>query len=207
VPLTIGGSRSARDISANHRSGHLIPLEDWETAMSERLSDQVFEGAMENTLEADTPFQWPQWPTSRRFNPPAQSVPTRPPRTFSPSDAATDDAIKLSLVVDDLKNQLRQRPPNLRNISNRSDVVRALSRQLVARVQQLAYIRAGCSRADLGLLARSAAAMRGSGGDAPVGSWPPAASAPLQEPRRAARESLRHLLAWVRRAERKFPRI
>jgi Lysine-specific metallo-endopeptidase len=157
---------------------------------------------------AEAPTPWPQWPPSRSFNPPPpRTIPTGPFQTFSPCDAVTDDAIKLSLAVDDLKNQLRQKPPNLRQVNNRSDVVRALNRQILARLQQLTYVQAGCSREDLGLLARSVAAMRGRGADADIGSWPPAAFPAAQEPRRAARESLGHLLAWVRRAERKFPRI
>jgi hypothetical protein len=163
------------------------------------------EEANRGALHEETPFPWPQWPTSRSFNrPPPRIIPAGSPRTFSPCDAVADDAIKLSLAVDDLKNQLRQRPPNRQRVNNRSDVVRALSRQIVARLEQLVYARAGCSRVDLGLLARSVATARGGGNDADIGSWPPAGSPAAQEPRRAARESLRHLLAWARRAAQ-FP--
>jgi hypothetical protein len=156
----------------------------------------------------EAPSEWPQWPTSRSFKPPApQIIPAGPLRTFWPCDAVIDDATRLSLAVDDLKRQLRQRPSSSQLVANRSDVVRAISRQIVDRLQKLSYVRAGCGREDLRLFAGSVNTMRGGGTDAGTGSWPTPASPSTQESRRAARESLRHLLAWIRRAEGNFPRI
>ena len=156
----------------------------------------------------DEPYHWPQWPTSRTFNPPpAQTIPAGPYKTFSPCQAVEDDFGKLMLAVDDLRNQLRQRPSNLARVSNRADVVTALSRQIVVRLQKLSYVQQGCARQDMNLFASSVNAMRGGGGDADTGSWPPASSPTVQGPRRQARESLRHLLNWIRRAERNLPRL
>jgi hypothetical protein len=163
-------------------------------------------GQLDHDIEE--PYQPPQWPSSRSFNPPAaQTIPTGPYQTFSPCDAIIDDMTRLSLAVDDLKNELRQRPSDRRHVGNRSDVVRAISRQIVARLQNLSYVREGCTQQDMQLFASSVATMRGEGSDLEAGSWPRASSAREQEPRRAARESLRHLLAWIRRAHRRFPQI
>ena len=61
----------------------------------------------------DEPYHWPQWPTSRTFNPPpAQTIPAGPYKTFSPCQAIEDDFGKLMLAVDDLRNPLCQRPSN-----------------------------------------------------------------------------------------------
>src|SRR5262245_6388316 len=153
----------------------------------------------------DEPYQWP---TSRSFNPPPlQTIPAGPPETFSPCQAIEDDFSRLVLAVDDLKSELRQTPPNPARVSNRADVVTALSRQIVAQLQKLSYVQRGCTRQDMNLFASSVNVMRGGGADAATGSWPPASSATVQGPRRQARESLRHLLNWIRRAERNFPRI
>jgi Putative peptidoglycan binding domain len=170
-------------------------------------------GVYETELEledeyTEEPFPLPKWPPSRIFNPPPpQTIPAGPFRTFSPCDAILRDFEKLSLAVGELKKQLRQSPPDRGLVTNRSNVVRALSRQIVARLQKLEYSKQGCTREDMKAFASSVNATRGGGADADVGSWPPARSATVQEPRKAARESLRHLLNWIRRAERNFPRI
>jgi Lysine-specific metallo-endopeptidase len=170
-----------------------------------RETEEEFLG---DRLQAEGPAQWPQWPPSRSFNPPPpQTIPTGPFRTFSPCDAIIDDTARLSLAVDDLQNQLRQRPSNPGRVNNRSDIVTALSRQIVARLQNLSYLKQRCTREDLKLFASAVNTMRGGGADADTGSWPPAGSPREQGPRRSARESLRHLLAWIRRADRNFPRI
>jgi len=154
---------------------------------------------------SDEPYRWP---TTRRFNPPPlRTIPAGPPQTFSPCRAIEDDFSRLVLAVDDLKSELRQRPSNPARVSNRADIVTALSRQIVARLQSLSYVQRGCTRQDMNLFASSVNVMRGGGADGATGSWPPASSATVQGPRRQARESLRHLLNWIRRAERNFPRI
>ena len=159
-------------------------------------------------LQGEAPIQWPNWPISRSFDPgPPQSIPAGPFRTFSPCDAIIDDTTRLSLAVDNLRNQLRQRPSNPGRVNNRSDIVTAISRQIVARLQNLLYIRQGCTRQDLKLFASTVNAMRGGGADLDTGSWPLASSPREQGARRSARESLRHLLAWIRRANRNFPGI
>ena len=170
-------------------------------------------GVYETELELEDeypeePFPLPKWPPSRIFNPPpAQTIPAGPSKTFSPCQAIKDDFTKLTLAVDDLKNQLRQRPPSLARVSNRADVVTALSRQIVSRLKKLSYVQQGCTQQDMKLFASSVTVMRGGGDDPDTGSWPPASSSSVQGPRKQARESLRHLLHWIRRAERDFPRI
>jgi Putative peptidoglycan binding domain len=170
-------------------------------------------GVYETELELEDeypeePFPLPKWPPSRIFNPPpAQTIPAGPYKTFSPCQAIKDDFTKLTLAVDDLKNQLRQRPPSLARVSNRADVVTALSRQIVSRLKKLSYVQQGCTQQDMKLFASSVNVMRGRGDDPDTGSWPPASSSSVQGPRKQARESLRHLLHWIRRAERDFPRI
>ena len=165
---------------------------------------EEFEESYDGYFEVPEP---PQWPRSRSFNPPpGEIIPTGPFETFS-CEAIIDDFTRLSLAVDDLKNQLRQRPSNPGLVSNRSDIVTALSRQIVVRLKNLSYVQQGCKRHDMRLFASSVSRMRGGGGDSDTGSWPPASSARVQGPRKTARVSLRHLLAWIRRADRKFPRI
>jgi hypothetical protein len=170
-------------------------------------------GAYETELELEDeypeePFPLPKWPPSRIFKPPpAQTIPAGPYKTFSPCQAIKDDFTKLTLAVDDLKNQLRQRPPSLARVSNRADVVTALSRQIVSRLKKLSYVQQGCTQQDMKLFASSVNVMRGGGDDPDTGSWPPASSSSVLGPRKQARESLRHLLHWIRRAERDFPRI
>lgn len=170
-----------------------------ESYEEEELFDEYFE---------PDPSRWPQWPSrSGVFKPQPGTIPVGPPKTFSPCQAINDDFTRLSLAVGDLKNQLRQSPSNLRLLRNRSDVVRSLSRQILARLQSGWYVQRGCTRQDMKLFASSVNAMRGGGADSDTGSWPRASSPRAQEPRRAARESLRHLLNWIRQAERRFPRI
>jgi hypothetical protein len=161
------------------------------------LDDEYFE----------EPYQWPQWPASRTFNPPLQIIPAGPFKTFSPCQAIEDDFSKLMLAVGDLKDELRQSPSDSGRVSNRSDVVRSLSRRIISQLHKGLYVQQGCTQQDMKLLANSVNAMRGGGEDSDTGSWPRAASRTVQEPRRAARESLRHLLYWIRQAENKFPRI
>jgi hypothetical protein len=163
---------------------------------------------LDDELQAEGATQWPQWPLSRSFNPPPpQTIPAGPFGTFSPCDVIIDDTTRLSLAVDDLRNLLRQRPSNPGRVNNRSDIVTALSRQIVARLQNLWYVKRGCTRQDLKLFASTVNTMRGGGADSDTGSWPPASSPREQGPRRTAPASLRHLLAWIRRADRNFPRI
>ena len=175
--------------------------------------EQEFSGDASDTAKAyqhsfEEPYQQPQWPSSRSFNPPpAQTIPAGPYKTFSPCESIIDDLTRLSLAVDDLKNQLRQRPSNPGRVGNRSDIVTALSRQIVARLQNLSYVQQGCTKQDMQLFASSVSVMRGPGADSDPGSWPPASSPREQGQRKTARESLRHLLAWIRRADRNFPRI
>jgi hypothetical protein len=197
------GSKGMRILGTIFRPQNAIRLKGRPPVRSMHETEPEFEDEY-----FDEPYQWPQWPTSRAFNPPpAQTIPAGPFKTFSPCQAIEDDFTKLVLAVDDLKNELRQRPTNLARVSNRADVVTALSRQAVARLQKLSYAQQGCTRQDMSLFASSVNAMRGRGADADTGSWPPAASPSVQGPRRQARESLRHLLNWIRRAERNFPRI
>jgi hypothetical protein len=171
-------------------------------------ASEAEEELLDEDLRAEGPTQWPQWPASRSFNPPPlQSIPAGPFRTFSPCDAIIDDTTRLSLAVDDLKNQLRQRPSSPVRVNNRSDIVTALSRQIVARLRNLSYVKQRCTRQDLKLFASSVNGMRGGGADLDTGSWPRASFPREQQARRTARESLRHLLAWIRQADRNFPRI
>jgi len=176
---------------------------------------QQLENELERQLEqshaegdGEDPFPWPQWPTGRTFNPPPlQTIPTGSFKTSPPCEAALADFSKLTLAVGDLKNLLRQTPPNVRLISNRADIVTALARQVVARLQDLFYKKQACTQQDLAAFASTVNTMRGPGTDTDVGSWPRATSAGALGPRKQARESLRHLLNWLRRAAREFPRI
>jgi hypothetical protein len=150
---------------------------------------------------------WPQWPTSRSLNPPAGSVSSGPYQTSSTCGAVEDDFQRLTLAVGELKDLLRRTPPDPRAVSNRADVVTALARRIVKQLQDRWYVRQGCTQQDMSRFASLINTMRGRGGDADAGSWPVAKSASVQGPRKQARESLRHLLNWIRRAEREFPRI
>jgi hypothetical protein len=171
-----------------------------------RSGDQ--EAFSDELHDVEEPYPPPQWPPSRRFHPPpAQIIPTGPYQTFSPCSAVLDDFSRLAVAADDLKDALREQPPDLARIANRADVVTAVSREIVTRLSSRSYVRVGCIREDLDTLASSVNVLRGPGGDAEVGSWPPARSAREQGPRRQARESLRHLLAWCRRAASRFPDI
>jgi hypothetical protein len=165
------------------------------------------EAELGEAYDIDEP-EWQRWPTGTTFNPPPpQIIPAGPFTTRSPCEAILDDFSRLSLAVGDLKNRLRERPSNPGQANNRSDVVRAISRQIVARLQDLSYIHQACTREDLQTFASSVSVMRGGGADADAGSWPPAGSARAQGARTSARESLRHLLAWIHRAARRFPQI
>jgi hypothetical protein len=142
-----------------------------------------------------------QWPKSRIFNPPpAQIVPAGPYQTPSLCQSILDDHSQLLFAVTELKSWLRRRPSNPATVVNRSDMVRNLSRKIVARLQNREYVALGCTQRDFHVFASSVDALRGGGADSDSGSWPLAQSASEQEARRAARESLRHLLAWIRRA-------
>jgi hypothetical protein len=165
------------------------------------------EAELGEAYDIDEP-EWQRWPTGSTFNPPPpQIIPAGPFTTRSPCEAILDDFSRLSLAVGDLKNRLRERPSNPGQANNRSDVVRAISRQIVARLQDLSYIHQACTREDLQTFASSVSVMRGGGADADAGSWPLAGSARAQGARTSARESLRHLLAWIHRAARRFPQI
>jgi hypothetical protein len=166
------------------------------------------DGNMMELYDVEEPYPPPQWPTSRRFNPPPpQIIPAGRFETFSPCDAVLNDFDRLAAAADDLKALLQEEPPNFRDIANRADVVTAVSREMVDRLSTRRYVEAGCSRQDLATLASSVNVLRGPGEDADVGSWPPARSPRARGPRRQARESLGHLLAWCRRAANRFPRI
>jgi Putative peptidoglycan binding domain len=160
------------------------------------------------SYDIDEP-EWPQWPTSRTFNPPpAQTIPARPshpPPALCQS--IVDDYPELLFAAEELKSQLRQKPSKPTIVTNRSDIVRKLTRQILARLQNRTYVLGGCTRDDLEAFASSVSALRGGGADSDSGSWPLANTASEQEPRRAARESLRHLLAWIRRAGKMYPQI
>ena len=167
------------------------------------------EAEYEESYDIDEP-EWPQWPTSRTFNPPpAQTIPTGPFRTApDPScQSIQDDYNELLFAVEGLKSQLRQRPSKPALVTKWSDNVRALSRQIVARLKNLTYVQSGCTRHDLEAFASLVNALRGGGTDSDSGSWPPASTGGEREPRKAARESLRHMLAWIRRAARMYPQI
>ena len=155
----------------------------------------------------EEPYPWPQWPTGRTFNPPLKTVPTGPYPTSLTCRAVEDDFQRLTLAVGELKDLLRQMPPNLGSIRNRADVVTALARRIVKQLQDLWNVKQGCTRQDMGRFASLVNTMRGGGADADVGSWPKATSPGVLGPRKQARQSLRHLLNWIRRAEREFPRI
>jgi hypothetical protein len=157
--------------------------------------------AVRNMREGpEEPFPWPQWPKGRTLNPPLQTIPSGPFKTSAPCEASLADFSKLMLAVGDLKNLLRQKPPKLRLIRNRADIVTALARQVVGRLQRLFYQTRACTQRDLAAFASAVNTMRGPGGDADAGSWPPATTPAARGPRRQARESLRHLLNWLRRA-------
>jgi hypothetical protein len=155
----------------------------------------------------EEPYQWPQWPTGRKVNPPPQTVPAGPYQTSVPCRAVEDDFQRLTLAVGELKSLLRQTPPNVRSIGNRADVVTALARRIVNQLQELWYGKKGCTRQHMNQFASLVNTMRGPGADANIGSWPRATSAAVQGPRKQARESLRHLVNWIRRAVREFPGI
>lgn len=183
--------------------------EEYDAGYAEELFEDSADSYEEEEL-FDEYFQPapPQWPSrSGAFNPQPGTIPAGPYETFSPCQAIIDDFTELKFAVGDLKNRLRESPSNLGLVRNRSDIVRSLSRQIVARLQSGAYVQRGCTRQDMGLFARWVNGMRGRGADSDTGSWPRTPSRSAQAPRRAARESLRHLLNWFRRAERRFPRI
>lgn len=174
------------------------------TLHRENALDSYEEELVDEYLEEQGPYQWPR---SRSFNPSSQSIPVGPPKTSTPCEAITDDFTNLTLAVGDLKNELRRSPENLARLRNRSDVARALSRQIVGRLQSGWYVQRGCKRQDMSLFASAVNTMRGGGADPDTGSWPLARSPMAKAERTAARQSLRHLLNWIRRAERGFPRI
>ena len=166
------------------------------------------EAEYEESYDVEAP-EWPQWPTSRLFNPaPDQTIPAPPfhART-AVCQSLLDDHDELAFAVYQLKSRLRQRPSKPGMVIDLSDVVRKLSAQIVIRLQSRTYILRGCARIDLEAFASSISGLRGEGADLDGGSWPPANTANEQEARRAARESLSLLLAWIRRAVRMFPKI
>jgi hypothetical protein len=156
--------------------------------------------------DVEEPYPLQPWPPSRRFNPPLQNIPTGRFQSFSPCDAVLNDFDRLAAAADDLKDALRQQPADLARIANRADVVTAVSREIVARLSARHYVQVGCSREDLATLASSVNVLRGPGEDADIGSWPPARGR-AQGPRTQARQSLKNLLSWCRRAANSFPNI
>lgn len=175
---------------------------EWEDEVElEPIRSQSYEGYLE-----DSP-PWPQWPTGRTFNPPSGTVPATGGFQTSSCERFNLDLYNLSSAVALLKNLLRERSPNLKAVSNRADVVTALSRQLVSRLKERWDVRRGCTQQDLHRLAAAVNTIRGGGKDEDTGSWPKGSSLAVQGPRKQARESLRHLLNWLRRAHREFPRI
>lgn len=156
----------------------------------------------------DEAYQWPQWPTSRSFTGPAPGgVPVGPPTTFAPCNALLDERRRLQLAVGEVKARLAERPANPRRVAEAANVLTEMCRQMVSILQERWYMKQGCTKSDLHLLAQSASAMREGGADGGVGSWPAAGSPAALGPRKQARESLRHLVNWLRRAERNFPGI
>jgi Putative peptidoglycan binding domain len=156
-------------------------------------------------IDLEGPHLEPGWPPGRRFNPgPPQIIPAGPYQT-SLCQAVNDDHDELLFAVDELKSRLRQRPSNPTIVENRSDNVRALCRRIVARLRNHVFLPRGCTRHDLRAFAEAVAVMRGPGEDADTGSWPPASSRREREARRAARESLKHLLAWIRDEAQRMP--
>jgi hypothetical protein len=138
------------------------------------------------------PYKWPQWPTSRHFNPSLQTVPLSPSgpvKTYSPCQAVLDDLVKLTLATDELEKQLRQKPPNSKLIKSRSEVVVALSNEMVSKLKKHNYIRQHCSQEDLRHLAVAVTAASNRGLNS------------------AARTSLRNLLDWTHVAGKRFPGI
>jgi hypothetical protein len=149
-----------------------------------------------------------EWPPSNTFNPPpAQIIPARTSQPLALCQQILDDHDELLFATEELKSQLRQRPSKRAMVTNPSDVVRNLSRQIVTQLRNRTYILRGCTQGDLEAFASSVNELRGEGADSDGGSWPLAKTVSEQEPRRAARESLRHLLAWIRRALRMYPQI
>jgi Putative peptidoglycan binding domain len=170
--------------------------------------EAVIDGDPMELRDVEEPYPPQPWPPSRRFNPPPpQTIPTGRYQTFSPCDAVLNDFDRLAAAADDLKDALRQQPADLARIANRADIVTAVSREIVARLSARHYVQIGCSREDLATLASSVNVLRGPGADGDVGSWPPVRSGRAQGPRTQARQSLRHLLAWCRRAAKSFPNI
>jgi hypothetical protein len=160
--------------------------------------------------DVDEPYPRQPWPPSRRFNPPpAQTIPTGryQTRDYSPCDAVINDFDQLAAAADGLKAALVEAAPDPAWVANRADAVTAVSREIVARLSSRSYLQVGCTREDLEHLASNVDDMRGPGGDPDIGSWPPARTAREQGPRSQARQSLRHLLNWCRRAARLFPNI
>jgi hypothetical protein len=156
----------------------------------------------------DEGYQWPQWPTSRTFKGPAPgTIPVGPPKAFAPCDALLDERRRLRLAVDEVKARLRERPTNPRRVAEAADVLTAMCRQMVSILQERWYTKQGCAKYDLHLFAESVSAVRGRGADADIGTWPGAGSPAVLGSRKQARESLRHLLNWIRRATRNFPQI
>jgi Putative peptidoglycan binding domain len=139
----------------------------------------------------EEPVTVPQW------HPPAQTVPSGPSQPGPHCRAIIDDFTRLSQVVGELKRLLRE-PSSAAKVSNRADVVTAISRQMVARLNDHSYVNQGCTQADMQQLANAVNTMRGGRADLDVGSWPQASSPAMQGPRKQARESLRHLLNWSR---------
>jgi Putative peptidoglycan binding domain/Lysine-specific metallo-endopeptidase len=169
-------------------------------------TSESFDGG-QSYQDVEEPFPLPQWPPSRSFNPPLQTIPSRTFQTAPGCEALIEAMTRLSLDVEALKNQLRQRPSNLKNIIDLRNNVRAQSLDTIARLKDHSFVRGGCTRNDMGVAARSVDVMRGPGEDADTGSWPLADSATAQQARTEVRQSLRHLLAWLRRADRRFPGI
>ena len=103
-----------------------------------------------------------QWPKSRIFNPPpAQIVPAGPYQTPSLCQSILDDHSQLLFAVTELKSWLRRRPSNPATVVNRSDMVRNLSRKIVARLQNREYVALGCTQRDFHVFASSVDALRG----------------------------------------------
>ena len=165
------------------------------------------EAEYEESYDVDV-SEWPQWPSSSAFNPPpAQIIPARPLQPLALCQPILDDYDELMFATEELKSQLRQRPSKPAMVTNRSDIVRKLSRQIVAQLRNRTYILRGCTKGDLEVFASSVNALRGGGADSDGGSWPLANTVSEREPRRAARESLGNMLAWSRRAVRAYPGI
>jgi hypothetical protein len=118
---------------------------------------EEFEDSYARYFEAPEP---PQWPRSRSFKPPlAKIIPTGAYKTFSPCQAMTDDFGDLSWAIGHLENELRQRPPNKRKVSESLNNVTSLAKHIRSRLKNGFYVKQRCNKHDMKLFALSVRVM------------------------------------------------